>query len=65
MKNLVNLMNEQQADRNPGCNIGKFLIDHSISLEYLVGQLTAYLEAAKADLKHERDFYRKLSCTKV
>lgn len=65
MKNIINLMNEQQADRNPGCHLGNFLLEHSNSPEYLVGQLTAYLEAAQADLDQERAFFRKLSCTKV
>jgi len=61
MKNIETLAAQQKADRNPGHNIGTFLIEHSNSPEYLVSQLEAYLEAAKADLETERSLFRKLS----
>jgi hypothetical protein len=61
LKNVADLAERQKADRNPGHNIGAFLIDHSNSPEYLVSQLEAYLEAAKADLEAERNMFRKLT----
>lgn len=58
MKNLENLRDELLADRNPGHEIGTFLLGHSNSPEYLVGHLEAYLEAARRDLFAERNRFR-------
>lgn len=60
MKNIAQLAEQQKADRNPGHKIGAFLLEHSNSPEYLVSQLEAYLEAAKADLEAEKTIFRKL-----
>lgn len=58
MKNVHELMVQQKAGQNPGHMLGSFLLDHSNSPEYLVSQLTAYLEAAQADLAAERAMFR-------
>ena len=50
MKHIEALRDGQVDRQNPGQHIGTFLIQASNSPEYLVSQLTAYLEAAKADL---------------
>lgn len=54
MRRLKELTEQQRADRNPGHELGDFLLRHSNYLEYLVGQLEAYLGAARADLEDER-----------
>lgn len=61
MKHLEALMKQQEQDRNPGHELGKFLIGHSNSLEYLIGQLHAYLEAAKADWQIQLEFGQSFS----
>jgi hypothetical protein len=61
MKHIDDLMKSQQGERNPGQHIGKFLLEHSNSPEYLVSQLSAYLEAAQADLEAERAMFRRLT----
>lgn len=60
MKNIAELIAAQAEQQNPGQHIGRFLLEHSNSLEYLVSQLEAYLEAARADLESERAVFRKL-----
>jgi len=47
-------MQAQVEQQNPGQHLGAFLLQHSNSPEYLVSQLEAYLEAARADLEAER-----------
>jgi hypothetical protein len=54
MLNIQRLRDRLREQRNPGHEIGTFLIGHSNSLEYLIDHLEAYLEAAKADLQAER-----------
>jgi hypothetical protein len=57
MKNIQDLRNQQREDRNPGHELGTFLLRHSNSLEYLIEQLEGYLEAAKLDQAAERAFH--------
>ncbi len=61
MKHIAELRDKQKEGRNPGHHLGAFLVEHSNSPEYLVSQLTAYLEAAIADLEAERNMFRQLS----
>jgi len=63
MNNIENLRTSQLNNSNPGFQIGDFLISHSVVPEYLVSQLEAYLEAAKADLAAERILYSFLNKT--
>lgn len=58
MKNLQELRDRLLAARNPGHEIGTFLLQHSNSPEYLVGHLEAYLEAARRDLFAQRNRFR-------
>ncbi len=58
MKHVQALIAQQKADRNPGYRIGEFLIDHSVSLEYLDAQLQAYLAAVQADRAEADKFAR-------
>lgn len=60
LNNIEHLINEQKDKRSPGQWIGKFLLEHSNSPEYLIGQLEAYLEAARADLAAERAVFTRL-----
>jgi hypothetical protein len=61
MTSVQKLRDILKAERNPGHEIGTFLIGHSNSPAYLVSQLEAYLEAARADLEAERSMFRKLA----
>ncbi len=61
MKHIEELRDGQKERRNPGHELGTFLLGHSNSPEYLVSQLTVYLEAAMADLEAERNMFRALS----
>jgi hypothetical protein len=56
MHNIRTLRNQLLEQRNPGHEIGTFLLSHTNSLEYLIGHLEGYLEAAKADLEAENAF---------
>lgn len=56
MKNLQELTERLKAARNPGHEIGTFLLQHSNSTEYLVAHLRSFLAAAEADQKAESDF---------
>lgn len=58
---IENLRTSQLNESNPGFKIGDFLISHSVNPEYLVSQLEAYLEAAKADLAAERVLFTYFS----
>jgi hypothetical protein len=53
MKHVEQLVSCQVANFNPGQHIGRFLMQHSSSLEYLHSQLTAYLQAVEADMHEE------------
>ena len=55
MKNIKALRDDQVSRMNPGQHIGTMLLDASNSPEYLVSQLSGYLEAAKADLKEQKE----------
>ncbi len=55
MKRIEQLRDAQRLARNPGHELGTFLLRHSNSTSYLVGQLEAYLEAARADLAAEQE----------
>jgi hypothetical protein len=57
INNIENLRTAQLNNSNPGFKIGDFLISHSVVPEYLVSQLEAYLEAAKADLAEQQIMY--------
>lgn len=58
MTNIQRLRDSQLEARNPGHEIGTFLIQHSNNLEYLVAQLEMYLEAGKADLHSQNNRFR-------
>ena len=54
MRNLEELIKFQKQHRNPGAQLGEFLLAHSNSPAYLAGQLRAYLAAVEADLEAEQ-----------
>ncbi len=60
MSNLEALRNSLRDGRNPGHEIGTFLLEHTNNLPYLVAHLENYLAAAKADLESERSFGHNL-----
>lgn len=56
MKNLQELTAGLKELRNPGHELGEFLLKHSNSPEYLQGQLKMFLEAVEMDLAAEREW---------
>ena len=56
MKHITELTERFREGRHPGVKLGEFLANHSNSSEYLVGVLSSFLRAAKADLQEERDW---------
>lgn len=60
MNHIAKLRDQQKAGQHPGHAIGQFLIEHTNSLGYLIGQLEAYLEAARADMEAEREFHTRM-----
>lgn len=63
MHNVDALMREQLKKQNPGHELGRFLLSHTNSPEYLVSQLEAYLAASRADLEKEQAMFRMLTKT--
>ena len=56
MKRIAELTERFRTQRHPGVKLGEFLAEHSNSSEYLIGVLSSFLKAAKADLQEERDW---------
>ena len=61
MKNVERLRDTMKNLQNSGSQIGDFLLGHTNNSFYLVSQLEAYLEAAKADLENERKLARQFA----
>lgn len=60
MKNLETHTKQLKDNRNPGHEIGEFLLRHSNSIGYLVSQLEGYLEVLRQDQEAEREFAANL-----
>ena len=61
MKNLQEATAHLKEIRNPGHELGAFLLQHSNSPEYLAGQLRYFLQVVELDLASERALHQRLS----
>ncbi len=58
MKNIEDWTSRKVEDRSPAQELGRFVLGHSNSPEYLVSNLRSLLRAAEADLGEEKEQLR-------
>jgi len=60
MKNLKELIKRFEETNHPAQALGKFLLKHSNSPDYLIAALGAFLQAAEADRAAEIEMMKQL-----
>lgn len=60
MRHLQAYVEQLEKDRHPAAALGRFLLSHSNSPEYLAGNLDAFTRVCQRDMDDERELAGRL-----